>query len=118
MKHDQKLDALTDLLLAIADYAGQGKDASTMAAQSVESQCYPTQVDLQRLTPYKREDVKKLLRQLGQWHLVYPVGINPKRYRFDEWHCRALMENPQNFDIDDTLASVLSRLENRHDQTA
>lgn len=85
MKSHQRICALADILKALQTY--EGTDTLAMPENT-----YPTQMELARLTGLDKEDLKKCLKRLNAWALVHPTGLNPKRYRFDEWQYRMLLE--------------------------
>lgn len=45
----------------------------------------PTAADLARRFHYRLETVKKKLRVLKEHHLIQPISMTPKRYRFNRW---------------------------------
>lgn len=52
----------------------------------------PTAADLARLLNYRLETVKKKLRVLKENHLIHPISMTPKRYRFNRWALNDLQE--------------------------
>jgi hypothetical protein len=50
----------------------------------------PSAADLARKLNYRLETVKKKLRVLKEHHLIQPISITPKRYRFNRWALRDL----------------------------
>lgn len=53
----------------------------------------PTAADLARLFNYRLETVKKKLRVLKDHHLIHPISMTPKRYRFNRWALNDLPED-------------------------
>lgn len=50
----------------------------------------PSAADLARKLNYRLETVKKKLRVLKENHLIQPISMTPKRYRFNRWALRDL----------------------------
>lgn len=56
-----------------------------------------TLADLSRLMNADREVMKKALRVLHDYGIIVPMGLNPKRYRFDSYQFKLM----QSQDTDD-----------------
>ena len=53
----------------------------------------PSSADLARKLNYRIDAVKKKLRLLKEAGVIRPVGMTPKRYRFDPWGLKSLEED-------------------------
>lgn len=58
--------------------------------QGVQEDCLPTAAELARNNGFRLESVKKKLKLLKAAELILPVGMMPKRYRFNTWMFEAL----------------------------
>ncbi len=63
--------------------------AENMAGNLLEDSL-PSAADLARKLNYRLETVKKKLRVLKENHLIQPISMTPKRYRFNRWALRDL----------------------------
>lgn len=68
-----------------------------------------TSSDLAKLFNLNRDHVKKHLRFLKEMGLVRAIGLSPKRYRFDFFHYRQLLNDL--FDQDELSQALLRRLQ-------
>ena len=59
----------------------------------------PTAADLARLFNYRLETVKKKLRALKENHLIQPISMTPKRYRFNRWALSELEADSPFYDL-------------------
>lgn len=63
---------------------------ATQAAGKHNPDALLTLADLTRLLNADREVMKKAMRVLQDFELVVPMGLNPKRYRFDSYQFKAM----------------------------
>lgn len=54
-------------------------------AEDLLEDILPSAADLARKLNYRLETVKKKLRVLKENHLIQPISMTPKRYRFNRW---------------------------------
>lgn len=59
----------------------------------------PTAADLARLLNYRLDTVKKKLRVLKDHHLIQPISMTPKRYRFNRWALTELAEDSPLYEL-------------------
>ncbi len=79
------------LITLFADQSGATVDA------------LPTAADLARLFQIDRDLLKKLLNRLKEWQLIQAIGMNPKRFRFDQYQFQRLTSQ----ETEDILLQVL-----------
>jgi hypothetical protein len=53
----------------------------------------PTAADLARKHGFRLEAVKKKLKHLKSEQLIQPIGMTPKRYRFNHWEFALLQDD-------------------------
>lgn len=66
-----------------------------------------TSADLARQLRLKHDYVKKQLRYLKDLDIIRPIGLNPKRYRFDTFRLERLLCEEH---TDEALEALLTRL--------
>ncbi len=73
--------------------AAEIRDATeTFNAGTGLEESLPTAADLARKLKLRLETVKKKLRLLKEAHLIQPVTVGPKRYRFNHWALKDMEE--------------------------
>lgn len=73
-----------------------------------------TSADLARQFGLKHDFVKKQLKLLKATGLILPIGLSPKRYRFDAYRYRVLLWNEPE---DQALYALLKRLQSSPEET-
>jgi hypothetical protein len=105
MKAERRLQLLCELCQHIYDCT------LDMHTTGIPDETLPTSADLARRYKLPGDDVKKLLKLLKDWGLIRPIGLNPKRYQFDEYHFPQLTDTPLD---DPMLESVVDFMTSRN----
>jgi hypothetical protein len=101
MKAERRIQLLCEFCQHIRECSRDAHDSGT------PDETLPTSADLARLYKVPGDDVKKLLKLLKDWGLIRPIGLNPKRYQFDDYQFAKLLDDPEH---DPLLEAVISTL--------
>jgi len=82
---------------------------ATEAAGKHNPDALLTLADLARLFNADREVIKKAVRVLQDFELLVPMGLNPKRYRFDTYQFKVIQRQTVE---DEDLQTLIDWLEN------